>query len=92
MQPLSQLIGEPLAGRWTLELVDNAPGKQGRLNGWSISQRTGAQCGEPIAPPDDGIIHFDTADSGGGGAFNPLWLLPLALWRRLARRETVRSY
>ena len=92
LQPLSQLIGEPLAGRWTLELVDNAPGKQGRLNGWSISQRTGAQCGEPIAPPDDGIIHFDTADSGGGGAFNPLWLLPLALWRRLARRKTVRSY
>lgn len=56
---------EPLAGRWTLEVVDSKPGHQGRITGWSISQRTGAQCGEPVAPPDDGIIHFDTADSSG---------------------------
>ncbi|WP_310598429.1 proprotein convertase P-domain-containing protein, partial [Aeromonas aquatica] len=87
LQPLSQFIGEPLAGQWTLEVVDNAPGKQGRLNGWSISQRTGAQCGEPIVLPDDGIIHFDTADSSGGGSLNLLWLLPLALCRRLVRRD-----
>ncbi|MNE99248.1 Proprotein convertase P-domain protein [compost metagenome] len=86
MQPLSQFIGEPLAGQWTLEVVDNAPGKQGRLNGWSISQRIGAQCGEPIALPDDGIIHFNTSDSSGGGSLNLLWLLPLAFWRRLVRR------
>ncbi|MFC5707844.1 proprotein convertase P-domain-containing protein [Aeromonas eucrenophila] len=86
VQPLSQFIGEPLAGQWTLEVVDNAPGKQGRLNGWSISQRIGAQCGEPIALPDDGIIHFNTSDSSGGGSLNLLWLLPLAFWRRLVRR------
>ena len=86
LQPLSLLNGEPLAGKWTLELVDNAPGKQGRLNGWSISQRIGAQCGSPVAPPKDGIIHFDTSDSSGGGAINLLWLLPLALWRRRLRR------
>ncbi|WP_393937633.1 proprotein convertase P-domain-containing protein [Aeromonas rivipollensis] len=86
LQPFTPLEGEPLAGRWTLEVVDSKPGNQGRINGWSISQRIGAQCGEPIAPPDDGIIHFDTADSSGGGTVNLLWLLPLALWRRLSRR------
>ncbi|MEZ6929240.1 proprotein convertase P-domain-containing protein [Aeromonas sp. S16(2024)] len=86
LQPFSALEGEPLAGRWTLEVVDSKPGHQGRINGWSISQRTGAQCGEPVAPPDDGIIHFDNADSSGGGTVNLLWLLPLTLWRRLSRR------
>ena len=86
LQPFTPLEGEPLAGRWTLEVVDSKPGNQGRINGWSISQRIGAQCGEPVAPPDDGIIHFNTADSSGGGALNLLWLLPLALWRRLSRR------
>ncbi|MGY4025202.1 proprotein convertase P-domain-containing protein [Aeromonas rivuli] len=86
LQTLSLFNGEPLSGKWTLEVVDNAPGKQGRLNGWSISQRVGAQCGKPVAPPKDGIIHFDTADSSGGGAINLFWLLPLALWRRFVRR------
>ncbi|MGY3896468.1 proprotein convertase P-domain-containing protein [Aeromonas enterica] len=86
LQPFTPLLGEPLAGRWTLEVVDSKPGHQGRLNGWSISQRIGAQCGEPVAPPDDGIIHFQVDDSSGGGAANLLWLLPLALWRRLRQR------
>ncbi|MEG3025459.1 MAG: proprotein convertase P-domain-containing protein, partial [Aeromonas sp.] len=86
VQPLSQLIGEPLAGQWTLEVVDNTPGRQGRLNGWSISQRIGALCGEPIGVVDDGIIHFNVSDSSGGGSLNLLWLLPLALWRRATRR------
>lgn len=86
LQPFTPLLGEPLAGRWTLEVVDSKPGHQGRINGWSISQRTGAQCGEPIAPPDDGIIHFPVDDSSGGGAANLLWLLPLAIWRRLRQR------
>ncbi|HEH9408430.1 proprotein convertase P-domain-containing protein [Aeromonas salmonicida] len=86
LQAFTPLLGEPLAGRWTLEVVDSKPGHQGRINGWSISQRTGAQCGEPIAPPDDGIIHFPVDDSSGGGAANLLWLLPLALWRRLRQR------
>lgn len=86
LQPFTPLLGEPLAGRWTLEVVDSKPGHQGRINGWSISQRTGAQCGEPIAPPDDGIIHFQVDDSSGGGAANLLWLLPLAIWRRLRQR------
>lgn len=65
LQPLSLFNGEPLSGKWTLDVVDNAPGKRGRLNGWSISQRVGAQCGKPVTPPKDGIIHFDTADSSG---------------------------
>ncbi|MDM5088162.1 proprotein convertase P-domain-containing protein [Aeromonas bestiarum] len=86
LQPFTPLLGEPLAGRWTLEVVDSKPGHQGRINGWSISQRIGAQCGEPVAPPDDGIIHFNVSDSSGGGAANLLWLLPLAVWRRLRRR------
>lgn len=86
LQPFTPLLGEPLAGRWTLEVVDSKPGHQGRINGWSISQRTGAQCDEPIAPPDDGIIHFQVDDSSGGGAANLLWLLPLAIWRRLRQR------
>ncbi|WP_429192329.1 proprotein convertase P-domain-containing protein [Aeromonas salmonicida] len=86
LQAFTPLLGEPLAGRWTLEVVDSKPGHQGRINGWSISQRTGAQCGEPIAPPDDGIIHFPVDDSSGGGAANLLWLLPLAIWRRLRKR------
>ncbi len=86
LQPFTPLLGEPLAGRWTLEVVDSKPGHQGRINGWSISQRTGAQCGKPIAPPDDGIIHFQVDDSSGGGAANLLWLLPLAIWRRLRQR------
>lgn len=86
LQAFTPLLGEPLAGRWTLEVVDSKPGHQGRINGWSISQRTGAQCGEPIAPPDDGIIHFQVDDSSGGGAANLLWLLPLAIWRRLRQR------
>ncbi|MFM4730246.1 proprotein convertase P-domain-containing protein [Aeromonas salmonicida] len=86
LQAFTPLLGEPLAGRWTLEVVDSKPGHQGRINGWSISQRTGAQCGEPIAPPDDGIIHFPVDDSSGGGAANLLWLLPLAIWRRLRQR------
>lgn len=86
LQPFTPLLGEPLAGRWTLEVVDSKPGHQGRINGWSISQRIGAQCGEPIAPPDDGIIHFPVDDSSGGGAANLLWLLPLAIWRRLRQR------
>ena len=86
LQPFTPLLGEPLAGRWTLEVVDSKPGHQGRINGWSISQRTGAQCGKPIAPPDDGIIHFPVDDSSGGGAANLLWLLPLAIWRRLRQR------
>lgn len=86
LQPFTPLQGEPLAGRWTLEVVDSKPGHQGRINGWSISQRIGAQCGEPVAPPDDGIIHFNVSDSSGGGAANLLWLLPLAVWRRLRRR------
>ncbi|WP_348687186.1 proprotein convertase P-domain-containing protein [Aeromonas bestiarum] len=85
LQPFTPLLGEPLAGRWTLEVVDSKPGHQGRINGWSISQRIGAQCGEPVAPPDDGIIHFNVSDSSGGGAANLLWLLPLAVWRRLRR-------
>lgn len=85
LQPFSAFEGEPLAGRWTLEIVDSKPGHRGRLNGWSISQRIGAQCGEPVPVPDDGIIHFDTSDSSGGGLFPLLWLLPLALWRRLRR-------
>lgn len=85
LQSLSLFNGEPLAGQWTLEIVDNAPGKQGRLNSWSISQRIGAQCGEPIPLPDDGILHFNVPDSSGGGAFNLLWLLPLAFWRRWSR-------
>ena len=38
-----------------------------------------------LALPDDGIIRFDTSDSSGGGTFSLLWLLPLALWRRLRR-------
>ncbi|WP_426009375.1 proprotein convertase P-domain-containing protein [Aeromonas salmonicida] len=87
LQAFTPLLGEPLAGRWTLEVVDSKPGHQGRINGWSISQRTGAQCGEPIAPPDDGIIHFPVDDSSGGGAANLLWLLPLAIWRRLRQRS-----
>ena len=66
-------------------MVDSKPGNQGFLNGWSISQRTGAQCGNTVPVPDDGIIRFDTSDSSGGGAFPLLWLLPLALWRRLRR-------
>ncbi|ATM00423.1 peptidase M36 [Aeromonas sp. CA23] len=86
LQPFTPLLGEPLAGRWTLEVVDSKPGHQGRINGWSISQRIGAQCGEPVAPPDDGIIHFNVSDSSGGGAANLLWLLPLAVWRRLRQR------
>ena len=86
LQPFTPLLGEPLAGRWTLEVVDSKPGHQGRINGWSISQRIGAQCGEPVAPPDDGIIHFNVSDSSGGGAANLLWLLPLAVWRSLRRR------
>ncbi|MDF2391970.1 peptidase M36 [Aeromonas sp. 2MA4] len=86
LQAFTPLLGEPLAGRWTLEVVDSKPGHQGRINGWSISQRIGAQCGEPIAPPDDGIIHFPVDDSSGGGAANLLWLLPLAIWRRLRQR------
>ncbi|MFB0774230.1 proprotein convertase P-domain-containing protein [Aeromonas salmonicida] len=86
LQAFTPLLGEPLAGRWTLEVVDSKPGHQGRINGWSISQRIGAQCGEPIAPPDDGIIHFQVDDSSGGGAANLLWLLPLAIWRRLRQR------
>ncbi|MDM5151571.1 proprotein convertase P-domain-containing protein [Aeromonas salmonicida] len=86
LQAFTPLLGEPLAGRWTLEVVDSKPGHQGRINGWSISQHTGAQCGEPIAPPDDGIIHFQVDDSSGGGAANLLWLLPLAIWRRLRQR------
>ncbi|BBS17758.1 proprotein convertase P-domain-containing protein [Aeromonas caviae] len=85
LQPFSAFEGEPLAGRWTLEVVDSKPGNQGFLNGWSISQRTGAQCGNTVPVPDDGIIRFDTSDSSGGGAFPLLWLLPLALWRRLRR-------
>ncbi|GKR06298.1 peptidase M36 [Aeromonas caviae] len=85
LQPFSAFEGEPLAGRWTLEVVDSKPGNQGLLNGWSISQRTGAQCGNTVPVPDDGIIRFDTSDSSGGGAFPLLWLLPLALWRRLRR-------
>lgn len=83
LQPFSAFEGEPLAGRWTLEVVDSKPGNQGLLNGWSISQRTGAQCGNTVPVPDDGIIRFDTSDSSGGGTFSLLWLLPLALWRRL---------
>ncbi len=83
LQPFSAFEGEPLAGRWTLEVVDSKPDNQGLLNGWSISQRTGAQCGNTVPVPDDGIIRFDTSDSSGGGAFSLLWLLPLALWRRL---------
>ncbi|MDX7777589.1 proprotein convertase P-domain-containing protein [Aeromonas hydrophila] len=86
LQPFSALEGEPLAGRWTLEIVDSKPGNRGRINGWSISQRTGAQCSKPVAPPDDGIIHFQVDDGSGGGAANLLWLLPLALWRRLRQR------
>lgn len=85
LQPFSAFEGEPLAGRWTLEVVDNKPGNQGFLNGWSISQRTSAQCGNTVPVPDDGIIRFDTSDSSGGGTFSLLWLLPLALWRRLRR-------
>ena len=85
LQPFSAFEGEPLAGRWTLEVVDSKPGNQGLLNGWSISQRTGAQCGNTVPVPDDGIIRFDTSDSSGGGTFSLLWLLPLALWRRLRR-------
>ena len=85
LQPFSAFEGEPLAGRWTLEVVDSKPGNQGFLNGWSISQRTGAQCGNTVPVPDDGIIRFDTSDSSVGGAFPLLWLLPLALWRRLRR-------
>ncbi|MFM5644609.1 proprotein convertase P-domain-containing protein [Aeromonas caviae] len=85
LQPFSAFEGEPLAGRWTLEVVDSKPGNQGFLNGWSISQRTGAQCGNTVPVPDDGIIRFDTSDSSGGGTFSLLWLLPLALWRRLRR-------
>ncbi len=83
LQPFSAFEGEPLAGRWTLEVVDSKPGNQGLLNGWSISQRTSAQCGNTVPVPDDGIIRFDTSDSSGGGTFSLLWLLPLALWRRL---------
>ncbi|WP_324058582.1 proprotein convertase P-domain-containing protein [Aeromonas caviae] len=85
LQPFSAFEGEPLAGRWTLEVVDSKPGNQGLLNGWSISQRTSAQCGNTVPVPDDGIIRFDTSDSSGGGTFSLLWLLPLALWRRLRR-------
>ncbi|MFQ2359316.1 proprotein convertase P-domain-containing protein [Aeromonas dhakensis] len=86
LQPFSALEGEALAGRWTLEIVDSKPGNRGRINGWSISQRTGAQCSKPVTPPDDGIIHFQVDDGSGGGAANLLWLLPLTLWRRLRQR------
>ncbi|MGU5844657.1 proprotein convertase P-domain-containing protein [Aeromonas hydrophila] len=86
LQPFSALEGEPLAGRWTLEIVDSKPGNRGRINGWSISQRTGAQCSKPVTPPDDGIIHFQVDDGSGGGSANLLWLLPLTLWRRLRQR------
>ena len=58
---------------------------QGKEQG-SCQQKRRGQCGNTVPVPDDGIIRFDTSDSSGGGAFPLLWLLPLALWRRLRRR------
>ena len=87
-ESLDKLHGEPLAGRWLLEINDTSAGDTGQLRNWRVAQQVGARCDKDEALPNTGIIPLEQ-DGGGGGTASPLLLL-LALWPRLWRRSTPR--
>ncbi|MCF3099266.1 peptidase M36 [Aeromonas australiensis] len=87
-ESLDKLHGEPLAGRWLLEINDTKPEESGQLRSWRVAQQIGARCSKDEALPNTGIIPLEQ-DEGGGGSTSPLLLL-LALWPRLWRRIPLR--
>ncbi|HHQ4519912.1 TPA: proprotein convertase P-domain-containing protein [Aeromonas veronii] len=87
-ESLDKLHGEPLAGRWLLEINDTSAGDTGQLRNWRVAQQVGARCDKDEALPNTGIIPLEQ-DEGGGGTTSPLLLL-LALWPRLWHRSTPR--
>ena len=43
-EALSTFDGQPLAGTWTLNVIDDAGGDIGVLNGWCLAEGAGGQC------------------------------------------------
>jgi subtilisin-like proprotein convertase family protein len=68
-QPLSAFDGAPLAGSWTLKVVDDASGDIGTLDAWGLDVAP-AVCAsqDPAPPPPPPPPHDCGAHNGGGSA------------------------
>lgn len=57
-EPLAQLIGEPAAGEWTLNIRDQANGNSGTLQNWTLRIGTESfqSTGGAAAIPDNGTV------------------------------------
>ena len=68
-QPLSAFDGAPLAGSWTLKVVDSASGDIGTLDAWGLDVAP-AVCAsqDPLPPPPPPPPHDCGAHNGGGAA------------------------
>jgi subtilisin-like proprotein convertase family protein len=66
VQPLSTFDGAPLAGNWTLKVVDSSSGDIGTLDAWGVDAAP-AVC-MPQTPPAPPPPHDCGQHNGGGGA------------------------
>ena len=54
-QPLSNFIGDPIDGDWTMFVSDNAGIDLGTLNSWAIHDVQGYDCEAAVDVPDPGV-------------------------------------
>ena len=69
-QSLAAFTGQNSTGLWRLEIVDNALGGSGTLNGWSLEVQ-----GRPLEPSPPQMI-FRTFESRPSGTFIEWWPYP----------------
>lgn len=56
ISPITQLVGQPLDGNWTIKVVDAATGNTGTLESWGINQIGGYECEDATSPVGDSAM------------------------------------